>query len=73
MKLLTLLEGGVFFLQQITNGLVGEKHKKSFYFTTLFHTLKDGKSMLECEVHKDLFDSWNLEENTNMHWSNTSS
>jgi hypothetical protein len=59
-------------LQQITNGLVGEKHRKFFYFTSLFHTLKDGKSMLECEVHKDLFDFWNLEENTNIHWSNAS-
>jgi hypothetical protein len=64
---------GEFVLQQITNGLVGEKRRKLFYFTTLFCTLKDGKSMLECEFHKDLLDIWNLEENTNMHWSNTSS
>jgi hypothetical protein len=56
-------------LQQITIGLAGEKRKKLVYFITLFHTLKHGRPMFEYEVHKELFDFLNLEENPKMHWT----
>ncbi len=54
-------------LQQVTNGLVGEKCKILVQFATLFYTLKHGKPMLEYEIHKDLFEFLNLEENPKMH------
>ncbi len=54
----------------MTNGLVGEKHKKLVQFATLFHTLKHGMPMFEYEAHKDLFDFMNLENNHKMHWTN---
>ncbi len=56
-----------FVLEQMINGLVGKKCKKLAQFATLFHTLKHGRPMLEYEVHKDLFDFVNLEENPKMH------
>ncbi len=56
-----------FILQQVSNGLVGEKHRKLVQFATLFHALKHGKPMFHYEVHKNLFDLLNLEENTKMH------
>jgi hypothetical protein len=60
-------KGKEFVLQQMTNGLVGEKRKILVQFATLFYTLKHGRLMLEYEVHKDLFDFLNLEENPKMH------
>jgi len=60
-------KGREFILQQVTNELAGEKHKKLVQFATLFHTLKHGRPMLEYEVHKDLFYHLNLEENSKMH------
>ncbi len=55
-------------LQQVGNGVVGEKYKKIIQFTTLFHILKHGKPMkFKYEAHKELFDFLNLEENSNMH------
>jgi hypothetical protein len=60
-------KGRKFVLKQVTNGLVGEKCRKLVQFATLFHTLKHGRPMLEYEVHKDLFDFLNLEENPKMH------
>jgi hypothetical protein len=37
----------------------------------LFHILKHGKPMkFKYEAHKELFDFLNLEENSNMHWTN---
>jgi hypothetical protein len=50
-----------------TNGLASEKHKIFVQFATLFYTLKHGRPTLEYEVHKDLFDFLNLEENPKMH------
>jgi hypothetical protein len=58
---------------QVTNGLVGEKHKKLVQFATMFHTLKHDMLMLEYEAQKDLFDFLNLEESPKMHWTNNSS
>jgi hypothetical protein len=49
--------------------LAGEKLKKLVQFTTLFHTLKHGRPMLEYEAHKELFDFLNLEENPKMQWT----
>jgi hypothetical protein len=60
-------KGKEFILQQVTNGLAGEKHKKLVQFATLFHTLKHARPMLEYEVHKDLFDHLNLEKNSKMY------
>ncbi len=60
-------KGKEFILQQVINGLVGEKHKKLVQFATLFHTLKHGRPMLEHEDHKDLFDRLNVEENFKMY------
>ncbi len=54
-------KGKEFILQQVTNGLAGDKHKTLVQFATLFHTLKHGRRMLEYEAHKDLFDHLNLE------------
>jgi len=51
------------------NGLASEKHTKLVQFATLFHTLKHGRPMFEYEVHKDLFDFLNFEENPKMHWT----
>jgi hypothetical protein len=56
-----------FVLQQMSNGLVGEKRKILVQFATLFYTLKHGRPMLEYEVHKDLFEFFNLEKNPTMH------
>jgi hypothetical protein len=58
------------FVLQVTNGLVGEKHKKLVQFATMFHTLKHGILMLAYEAQKDLFDFLNLEESPKMHWTN---
>jgi hypothetical protein len=66
-------KGREFILQQVYNGLVGEKHKRLVQFAKLFHTLKHGKPMLEYEAHKDLFDFLNFEESPKMHWTNNSS
>ncbi len=63
-------KGKEFILQQVTNGLAGEKHKKLVQFATLFHTLKHARPMLEYEVHKDLFDHLNLEKNSKMYQIN---
>lgn len=60
-----------FTFQQVTNGLVSENHKKQVQFVTLFHTLKHGKQMLKVDVHKDLFDFLNLENNLKMHCIDT--
>jgi hypothetical protein len=51
----------------MTNGLVGEKHKKLVQFVSMFHTLKYGMLMLEYEAQKDLFDFLNIEESPKMH------
>ncbi len=56
-------------LQQVTIGLVSEKHKKLVQFATLFHTLKHGRPMLKYEAHKELFDFLNFEKNPKMHWT----
>jgi hypothetical protein len=61
-------KGREFVLEQVTNELVGEKCRKLVQFATLFHTLKHGRPMLEYEVHKDLFDFLNLEENPKCIW-----
>jgi hypothetical protein len=37
-------------LQQVINGVVVEKHIKLIQLATLFHTLKHGMPMLECEA-----------------------
>jgi len=57
---------------QVTNGLLGEKHKKLVQFATMFHTLKHDMLMFEYEVQKDLFDFLNLEKSPKMHWTNNS-
>jgi hypothetical protein len=54
-------------LQQVFNGLVGEKRRKLVQFVTLFHIFKHGRPMLEYVAHKDLFDLMNLGENPKMH------
>jgi len=58
------------FVLQMTNGLVGERHKKLVQFATMFHTLKHGLLMLEYEVQKDLFVFFIFEESPKMHWTN---
>jgi hypothetical protein len=57
----------------VTNGLVGERHRKLVQFATLFHTLKHGMLMFEYEIHKDLFDFLNFEKSPKIHWTNKSS
>ncbi len=64
-----VFKGKNIILQQASNGLVGEKHRKLVQFATLFHTLKHGRPMLEYEVHKDLFDFLNFDKNPKMHWT----
>jgi hypothetical protein len=64
-------KGRELMLQQVANGVVGEKHRKFIQFATLFHTLKHGKPMLEYGAHKELFDFLNLEENPKMHWTDS--
>ncbi len=61
-------EGKDSILQEVFNGLVGEKHRKLVQFVTLFHTFKHGRPMFEYEVHKDLFEFLNFKENPKMHW-----
>jgi hypothetical protein len=68
-KLHMLLKGKYIYLQQVSNGIVGEKRRKLVQFVTLFHTLKHGKPLLEYEAHENLFDFLNLEENPKMHWT----
>ncbi len=60
-------KGKEFVLQQVTNGLAGEKCKILVQFATLFYPLKHGRPMLEYEAHKDFFDFLNLKENPKMH------
>jgi len=57
-------------LLQIINGLVGEKHKNLVNIATLFYALKHGMPMLEYDIHKNLFDFLNFEENPKMHCIN---
>jgi len=64
-------KGKEFVLQQVTNGLACEKHRKLIQFATLFHTLKHGRPLLEYEAHKDFFDFLNFEANPKMHWIDT--
>ncbi len=66
-------KGRELILWHVTNGVVGEKCIKLIQFATLFHTLKHGKPMFEYEVHKELFDFLNLEENPKIHWTNLTS
>lgn len=66
-------KGREFILQQVINEFVGEKHNKLVQFITLFHTLKHGRRMFEYEIHKDLFEFLNLEEDPKMHWTKFSS
>ncbi len=55
---------------QVINVLVGEKHKNLVHIATLFYTLKHGRPTLEYDIHKDLFDFLNLDENPKMHCIN---
>ncbi len=59
-------------LQQVNNGLIGEKCKTLAWFATLFHTLKYGRPMFDYGAHKDLFVFLNLQESPKMHWIYTS-
>jgi hypothetical protein len=49
---------------------VGEKHRNLGHIVTLFYALRHGKLMFEYDIHKDLFDFLNLEENPKMHCIN---
>jgi hypothetical protein len=54
----------------VVNRVVGEKCKKFIQFATLFncpHLIAWPKSIIEYEAHKELFDFFNVEENSKLH------
>jgi hypothetical protein len=50
-------------------GFKGERARKIAQFATVFHLLRQGRPMLECESHKELFDFLKMPNQSKRHWS----